>query len=555
MNGVGWDVLVVLAFILIGGFFAAAEMALVSLREGQLRALSKRGKRGQRAARLAHDPNRFLSAVQIGVTVATLMSGAYGAATLAHALEHVLTPALPPHVASVVAFVCVTLVIAFFSLVLGELAPKRIALQRSEQISLVAAPVLDRIATLARPVVWLISVCVNLVVRMLGGDPKVGKGAISSEELRDLVAGHQNLSVDERHIVSEVFDAGKRQIREVLVPRTEVDFLPASMPLAQAVVVAARATHSRFPVFEDSYDDVVGFVHARDLLNPGSNGSVRVGDISRPVKMLPTSKTVMSALSEMRKDRAHLAIVIDEYGGTAGIVTLEDLVEELIGDIQDEYDAEGHPSRRLRTGEIEVDGLMNLDDFADLSGIELPDGPYETVAGFLLSALGHLPQTGELVEFDGSRLTVTELDGRRIARVKVSELTGGPGGPAVPGGPGGPAVPGGPGEPAVPGGPGEPAVPSGPGEPAVPGGPGEPAVPGGRGEPTVPGGPAESAVAGGPAEPTTPGGPTGADDAPGAAGLALANGDGGGDQRPADGDRSARNGQPTVPTVPTGQVG
>jgi putative hemolysin len=421
VDGVGWDILIVLAFILLGGFFAAAEMALVSLREGQIRALAKRGKRGQRAARLAHDPNRFLAAVQIGVTVATLLSGAYGAETLVADLRGWLRHQVSPHVADVLSFLVVTLVIAYFSLVLGELAPKRIALQRQERISLVAAPVLDRIAVLARPVVWLISHSVNGVVRLLGGDPKFGRGTMSSDELRDLVAGHQNLTADERHIVSEVFDAGKRQIREVLVPRTEVEFLPASMPVTQAGSVAARATHSRFPVFEDSYDDVVGFVHARDLLGPDRNGSARVGDIRRPVKLLPTSKTVMSALSEMRKDGAHLAIVVDEYGGTAGIVTLEDLVEELIGDIRDEYDVEGDPSRRLRTGEIEVDGLMNLDDFAEQTGIELPDGPYETVAGYLLAALGHLPRTGESAELDGSRLTVTELDGRRIAKVKVTE--------------------------------------------------------------------------------------------------------------------------------------
>ncbi len=426
MNGVGWDALIVLAIILIGGFFAGAEMALVSLREGQIRALARRGKRGQRAARLAHDPNRFLSAVQIGVTLATLLSGAFGAATLVAHLRRWLVHQMPAGIANPLAFVLVTLVIAFFSLVLGELAPKRIALQRQERISLIAAPILDRIATLARPVVWLISRCVNLAVRLLGGDPKVGRGAMSSDELRDLVAGHQNLTADERHIVSEVFDAGKRQIREVLVPRTEVDFLPASMPLTQAVAVASRGTHSRFPVFEDSYDDVVGFVHARDLLDPGRNGSTKVGDIKRPVKMLPTSKTVMSALSEMRRDRAHLAIVVDEYGGTAGIVTLEDLVEELIGDIQDEYDVEGRPSRRLRTGEIEVDGLMNLDDFAEQTGIELPDGPYETVAGYLVAALGHLPKPGESAELNGSRLTVTELDGRRISRVRVSETAPSP---------------------------------------------------------------------------------------------------------------------------------
>jgi putative hemolysin len=422
VGSVGWDIAIVFGIVLVGGFFAAAEMALVSLREGQVRALAKRGKRGQRAAKLAQNPNRFLSAVQIGVTVATLLSGAFGAATLASDLNKILDKHMSAHLASAASFLIVTLVIAFFTLVLGELSPKRIALQRQMSISAAAAPILDALATVVAPVVWLISVSVNMVVRLLGGDPNLGRGVMSSEELRDLVTAHQTLSPDERHIVSEVFDAGKRQIREVLVPRTEVDFLPASMPLEQAMAIAVKATHSRFPVFEDSYDDVIGFVHARDLLYPGRNSSVKVAELVRQVKMLPTSKTVMSALSEMRADRSHLAIVVDEYGGTAGIVTLEDLVEELIGDIQDEYDVEDDPSRRLRTGEIEVDGLLNTGDFAEQTGIELPDGPYETVAGFLLSVLGHLPQTGESADLNGSRLTVTELDGRRIARVKISAV-------------------------------------------------------------------------------------------------------------------------------------
>lgn len=432
MDGAGWDVLIVLLFVLLGGIFAAAEMALVSLREGQIRHLAKQGKRGQRAARLAHDPNRFLAAVQIGMTTATLLSGMFAEATLAGHLEAPLARVLhlSAGAANVLAFIIVTLVIAYFSLVLGELAPKRIALQRQERISRTIAPVLDRIAWLAQPVVWLLSVSTNLVVRLLGGDPKVGRGVMTSDELRDLVAGHQTLSPDERHIVSEVFDAGKRQIREVLIPRTEVEFLPATMPLAQAMAVVAGSSHSRFPVFQESYDDVIGFVHARDLLGPVRRGAALVGEVSRPVKLLPNSKTVMSALSEMRKDRAHLAIVIDEYGGTAGIVTLEDLVEELIGDIQDEYDVELNLSRRLLGGALEVDGMLNLSDFAERTGIELPDGPYETVAGFVLSALGHLPMSGESVEVAGRKLTVTELDGRRIAKVRVSAET--PAVPAVP---------------------------------------------------------------------------------------------------------------------------
>jgi putative hemolysin len=419
---IGWGILLVLAVIFIGGFFAAAEMALVSLREGQVRSLAKRGKRGQRAARLAQDPNRFLSSVQIGVTLATLMSGAFGAALLANKLAASLDRlGLSGDVATPLSVVVVTLIISFFTLILGELAPKRIALQRSERVSLFAAPVVDRLATFARPLVWLLSRFTNLVVRLLGGDPTATRGVMTDEELRDLVAGHQALSPDERHIVGEVFDAGKRQIREVLVPRTEVEFLPATMPIEDALALAEQARYSRFPVYQESYDDVIGFVHTRDLIDSRS-GQVgkRVGEVCRPVKFLPISKMVLSALSEMRKDRAHLAIVVDEYGGTAGIVTLEDLVEELIGDIQDEYDVdESHP-RQLHGGELEVDGLLNLDEFAEQTGLELPEGPYETVAGYLLAALGHLPEDGESAEVSGRRLTVTQLDGRRIARLRVS---------------------------------------------------------------------------------------------------------------------------------------
>jgi len=412
VNSVGWDVAVVLVIILVGGFFSGAEMALVSLREGQVRQLAQRGKRGQRAAKLASDPNRFLSAVQIGVTVATLLTGAFGAATLATAMRlalikhHVVGPGL----ASALSLITVTVVISFFSLVLQELAPKRLALQRPESVSLAAAPALDRISVLARPLVWLLSKSTNLVV------------------------GHQALSIDEREIVADVFDAGKRQLREVLLPRTEVEFIAADTPLVRAAEIAARAPHSRFPVYQESYDDVIGFVHVRDLLNPGlTSKEMLVGEVARPVERLPISKRVLPALSEMRRNRSHLAIVVDEYGGTAGIVTLEDLVEELIGDIRDEYDTEEGIPRRLHGGQVEVDGLLNLDEFAEQTGVTLPEGPYETVAGYVLAALGRLPAVGDAVEVNSHRLTVTEMDARRIARVRVGPVSAdGQAGPAAP---------------------------------------------------------------------------------------------------------------------------
>jgi putative hemolysin len=206
-----------------------------------------------------------------------------------------------------------------------------------------------------------------------------------------------------------------------MLPRTEVEFMAADTPLAEAAILAAAMPHSRFPVYRDSYDDIVGFVHVRDLLDPVLTG--RIEPISelvpiRPVKLLPATKRVLPTLTEMRDDGQHLAIVVDEYGGTAGIVTMEDLVEQLTGDIRDEYDADGQ-SVRLVAGEIEIDGLVNLDDFEAETGIRLEQGPYETLGGYVMAALGHLPETGERVETTAYALIVTEMDARRISRVRV----------------------------------------------------------------------------------------------------------------------------------------
>jgi putative hemolysin len=423
------DILIVLVIVLIGGFFAGAEMSLVSLRESQVRKLAQQGKRGQRVAKLAQDPNRFLSAVQIGVTLATLVTGAYGAATLAGLLTSALVRAnMARGLATPLSFALVTVAITYVTLILGELAPKRIALQRVEAVALFSAPILDRIAILARPLVWLLSKSTNLIVTILGGDPRANRNVMTEEELRDLVASNQVLKPDEREIVSDVFDAGKRQLREVLLPRTEVEFVAAETPLSQAAKLAVSVPYSRLPVYRDSYDNVIGFVHIRDLLDPArANRPLTVGQVARHVKFLPISKTVLAALSEMRREHAHLAIVIDEYGGTAGIVTLEDLVEELIGDIRDEYDVvEGEP-RRLRGGEVEVEGLLNLHEFVEQTGIDLPEGPYETAAGFVLARLGEVPAVGESVEVAEHRITVTEMDGRRIARLRIAPASGGPG--------------------------------------------------------------------------------------------------------------------------------
>ena len=418
------DAGLVLLFVLLGGLFAGAEIALVSLRESQVRALRQRGRRGAKVAKLTADPNRFLAAVQVGVTLAGFLSAAFGAATLAERLRPVLEQAgLSRAVSRTVALLVVTLVISYVSIVLGELVAKRLALQRAEAVALATAPTLDRLATLSRPMIWLLSKSTDLVVRLLGGDPHATREAITEEELRDLVTAHESLSPDERHLISEVFTAGERQVREVMIPRTEVDFLDASLPVAKAAAIAAASPHSRYPVFRGSHDTIVGFVHVRDLFGaPEGRRVTKVGELAREVALLPDSRTVLAALSDLRRAGQHIAVVVDEYGGTAGIVTLEDLIEELVGDIRDEYDPARRSATQLTGGDLEVDGLLNLDEFAEATGCRLPDGPYETVAGFVLAALGRLPQVDDVVPVDGYRLTVTELDGRRIARLRVAAV-------------------------------------------------------------------------------------------------------------------------------------
>jgi len=424
MNGTLANIGLVVVFVLVGGLFAAAEIALVSLRDSQARALASRGKRGRTVAELNEDPNRFLASVQVGVTLMGFLSAAFGGATLADDLQPVLIGwGVPEGVSGPLALVAVTIAISYLSLVFGELAPKRLALQRAEGFALALGPMIDKVSKISRPVIWLLSLSTDAVVRLLGGDPNAKSEQMSDEELRELVNAHETLGEEERRIVEDVFEAGDRQIREVMIPRTEVDFLDAGIPVYKAAREALTQPHSRYPVIRGSADDVIGFVHVRDLLDPDmANRSVRVGELVRDALVLPWTRPILAALADMRREGSHLAIVADEYGGTAGIVTMEDLVEELVGDIRDEYDVEEPETKRHRGGDIEVDGLINLDDFEDETGIELPEGPYETVAGFIMAQLGRVPVEGDVVDFEDHRMLVRDVENRRVGRVLVTAV-------------------------------------------------------------------------------------------------------------------------------------
>ncbi|WP_448073313.1 hemolysin family protein [Georgenia yuyongxinii] len=420
MSELALNVLLVLFFVVLGGVFAASEMALVSLRGSQVRQLAERGGAGAKVAKLTSDSNRFLSAVQVGVTLAGFFSASFGAAQIAPMLSPILQGwGLASGVAYGAAFVATTVVISYLSLVFGELVPKRLAMQSAERFSLLVATPLDWIATAMRPVIWLLGASVDVVMRLLGRDPSAQKEEMGTEELRSLVAQHEALGAEERDMVVDLLSVGDRTVQEIMTPRTEVEFLDAALPIGEAQPLVRSLEHSRYPVRGINNDDVLGFIHIRDLIHP--DPSVRtVRDLVREIEFFPTGTRVLSVLTEMRKNHAHLAVVVDEYGGTDGIVTLEDVVEEFVGQIQDEYDREAPEVVAQGTTE-DVAGLLGRAEVAKLLGRELPEGPYDTLGGFVMAGLGRVPEVGDSVTWDDLVLTVTALDGRRVDRVEVRQ--------------------------------------------------------------------------------------------------------------------------------------
>ncbi|EOM74949.1 HlyC/CorC family transporter [Rhodococcus rhodnii] len=413
----------VLLFVLIGGVFAGTELAMVSLREGQIKQLEESGTRGRKLAELARNPNRFLSAVQIGVTLSGFFSAAYGASTLAPDFAPFLADlGLPDATADTVAFILLTLFIAYLSLVFGELVPKRIAMQRAVGFARIAGPPLGVFANLMRPVIWLLSVSTNAVVRLLGGDPEAKTEEMNADELAMIVGDTRGLAAGSRAILTDVLGAGDRSIREVMRPRPDVTFLEAAWTIEKARDYVHELSYSRFPVTGESVDDVIGFAHIRDIFERDDATAVR--DVVRPIHAVPDTNRVLDTLGTLRKEQHHIALVLDEYGGTAGIVTLEDLVEEIVGEIYDEYDSAIEPEDAIvrSGGTIRVQGGLILQEFFRVTGIELPEGDYETVAGFVIDRLGRIPDAGDTVEIPGYRMQVLDVTRRRVDHVAITPV-------------------------------------------------------------------------------------------------------------------------------------
>ncbi|NCV41592.1 MAG: HlyC/CorC family transporter [Actinobacteria bacterium] len=417
------DLALIAGLIVLASFFVAAEIALISLRDSQVREIATRGKRGARVAALAAHPNRLLAAVQIGVTVSGFLSAALGADQLGdYVIPWLESQGISNTWSTTISLLGVTLVIAYFSLVFGELVPKRVALFRAEEIAMATAGIINVVANIFRPLIWLLSKSTDFILRIFGIDPKEARSQISEEELLDLVSGHAALSDEERDIVEEVFNASERQIHEIMVPRTEVDFMDVSLTVGKAIDLAVDKAHSRYPVIRGSSDEVIGFIHVRDLLDTSlATKETKIIELVRSIIFLPGTKGILPALSEMRKQGQHVAIVLDEYGGTDGIVTLEDLVECLIGDIRDEFDEdESEVAIESRTGDFEVDGLISIEDLIEQTGLEIPDGPYETASGFVMHHLGRIPKDHDVLVVDGVRVTVLSMEGKRAGMLLIS---------------------------------------------------------------------------------------------------------------------------------------
>jgi putative hemolysin len=405
----------VLLLVVINAAFAGSEVALISLREGQLRRLEREGEQGRLVARLASDPNQFLSTIQIGITLAGFLASAAAAVSLAEPLVPLL--GFLGRAADPAAVVLVTLVLTYLTLVVGELAPKRIALQRPERWARRAARPLAVISTLTRPAVWLLSKSTDLLVRLAGADPRRQREEVTEEEVRDMIATGSVFRPEQRRILSEAIEIGERRLRDILVPRRDVVTVPADALVAEAIGILVGTTHGRAPVYRGDLDDVVGLVTLQDLV--GAEG--RAVDHVRPVLALPESMGVLDALRRLQAEREQLAIVLNEYGGTEGIVTVEDLLEELVGEIYDEFDPDTHGIHRQPDGSLILPGSFPVHDLADL-GITLPEGDYATLAGLVLDRMGRIPGKGETVDVDEWRLEVLGVDHNAITQVRLVPL-------------------------------------------------------------------------------------------------------------------------------------
>jgi putative hemolysin len=430
------DLGVVALLILVGGFFAASEIALITVKRHRLRQLADEGNASARTAqRLTEDPSRFLATIQIAITFLGFLAGATGAVAFSSNLAGLIRPVLGT-AADTVAFVFVTLVIALVSIIVGELVPKTLALSFPERLALIVARPIGWMERILSPIVWFVSTASKILVRLLGGKEKPQAGYLSTEELKMLVESSTEqggFEEDEKEMIHGVIELGEKKVHEVMVPRIGIRAVNIDDPFDEVLDMIVRAGHSRLPVFEESLDNIVGILYAKDLLpylkeNGRPEGPIDVRSLVRTPVYVPESKAVDELLHEMQNAKRHIAIVVDEYGGTAGLVTMEDVVEEIVGEIQDEYDTEEamvEPIESEAELSFRLDGRVSMDDLRDLFELSDEDEPdeeaYDTVGGFVVHRVGRIPLPGAEIPFrDEILLRVEAAEPRRVAKVVAS---------------------------------------------------------------------------------------------------------------------------------------
>jgi putative hemolysin len=413
------ELLAVAALILLNAYFVAAEYGLVTARRTRIQELEQQGNRRARAVlRIVADPPRFIAAMQLGVTATSLAIGALGEQALARVFDPIL--------ASVVAFALAFLIITFLHVVVGELVPKGVALGHSETTALAVSAPVRGFFVLFHPLIWILQRSSEVILRALGLQPPGGEVDVYSEaELKMLLSRSTEegeLEQQEQEMLYKVFDFADKEVSAVMVPRPEVVALSVELPPEEALAAVIESPYTRYPVYRGSMDDVVGILHVRDLfsaLNDRGLAAVQLEELLRPAHKVPETKDLAALLTEFRRTNQHMAVVIDEYGALEGIVTLEDLLEEIVGEIEDEFDLPDESVERLPDGRMRIDGTFPVDDFNEEFGTELPVEDYHTVGGFVFGQLGRAPERGDEVAHDGFRFKVLEVEGSRIERLEV----------------------------------------------------------------------------------------------------------------------------------------
>ena len=415
-----FELVAVGVLILLNGFFVAAEYALVTARRTRIVELQHQGnRRAREVLRITGDPPRFISAMQLAVTLTSLAIGALGEQALANAFDDFL--------ATILAVVFAYLILTFLHVVIGELVPKGIALGHREGTALAVAPLVRAFFVVFWPLIWILERSTELVLRLLGLEPPGAEESVYSEaELRMLVSQSTQrgeIEQGEQEMLYKVFDFADKEASDVMVPRPEVVALSIDLPPEECLEAVMESPYTRYPVYRGSLDNVVGILHVRDLfaaLRDRGMHEVKVEDLIRPAHIVPETKDLAALLAEFRRTNQHMAIVVDEYGDMEGIVTLEDLLEEIVGDIEDEFDLPDESIEQVDEDTIRVDGTFPIDDFNERFRTDLPDEDYHTLAGFVFGQLGRQPEVGDDVMHDGLRFDVLEVEGSRINKLAVT---------------------------------------------------------------------------------------------------------------------------------------